>query len=75
MIEPLAQTGKIVVISLRSSRKEPWRHDRHLYKAPHPIESCFARLKQYRAIATRYDKTASNFLGAIYLVTPVIWLN
>ncbi|MBC6453749.1 MAG: transposase, partial [Hormoscilla sp. SP5CHS1] len=32
-------------------------------------------LKQYRGIATRYDKTASNFLGAIYLAATVIWLN
>ena len=35
----------------------------------------FARLKQYRAIATRYDKTACNFLGAIHLAASVIWLN
>jgi len=35
----------------------------------------FARLKQYRAIATRYDKTARNFLGAIYLAAFVVWLN
>ncbi len=39
------------------------------------IEKFFARLKQYRAIATRYDKTACNFLGTIYLAASVIWLN
>ena len=33
------------------------------------------RLKQYRAIATRYDKTARNFLGAIHLAAAVVWLN
>ena len=49
--------------------------DRHLYKARHLIENFFARLKQDRAIATRYDKTARNFLGAIYLAASVIWLN
>ncbi|WP_442937753.1 transposase [Nostoc sp.] len=38
-------------------------------------ENFFAKLKQYRAIATRYDKRASNFLGAIYLTASVIWLN
>jgi transposase len=39
------------------------------------IENFFAKLKQYRAIATRYDKRAINFLGAIYLAAAVIWLN
>ena len=39
------------------------------------IENFFARLKQYRAIATRYDKTARNFLAAIHLAAAVIWLN
>ena len=38
-------------------------------------ERFFAKLKQYRAIATRYDKTARNFLGAIHLAASVIWLN
>jgi transposase len=49
--------------------------DRHLYQARHLIENFFSKLKQYRAIATRYDKTARNFLGAIYLAAAVIWLN
>jgi transposase len=40
-------------------------YDRELYKARHLIENFFAKLKQYRAIATRYDKRAVNFLGAV----------
>ena len=39
------------------------------------IENFFAKLKQYRAIATRYDKRAVNFLAAIHLAAAVIWLN
>jgi transposase len=39
------------------------------------IENFNALLKQYRAIATRYDKRGVNFLGAIYLAASVIWLN
>ena len=50
-------------------------YDQYLYQARHLIENFFAKLKQYRAIATRYDKTAVNFLGTIYLVASVIWLN
>ena len=66
-IEPLHQAGKAVVIPPKASRKHQRRYDRHLYRARHLIENFFARLKQYRAIATRYDKTARNFLGAIHL--------
>lgn len=75
LIEPLTAAGKKVVIPSRSRRKVRRNHDRHLYKARHLIENFFAKLKQYRAIATRYDKTACNFLGAIHLVAAVIWLN
>ena len=63
------------VIPSKSNRKVPYDYDKHLYKARHLIENFFAKLKQYRAIATRYDKTASNFLGAIYLAASIIWLN
>ncbi len=75
VIEPLEQAGKTAVIPPKRNRKEQRFYDKHLYKARHLIENFFARLKQYRAIATRYDKTAHNFLGAIHLVAAVIWLN
>lgn len=74
LIEPLEKKGKCVVIPPRSSRKEPRSCDRHLYKARHLIENFFARLKQCRAIATHYDKTARNFLGAIHLAAAMVWL-
>lgn len=74
VIEPLMDKGKSVVIPSRAGRKQPREHDRHLYKARHLIENFFARLKQYRAIATRYDKTARNFLGAIHLAAAMVWL-
>jgi transposase len=45
-----------------------------LYKTRHLIENVFACPKQYRAIATRYDKTARNFLGAIHLAVSIVWL-
>ena len=50
-------------------------YDQELYKARHLIENFFRRLKQYRAIATRYDQTARNFLAAVYLAAAVVWLN
>lgn len=76
VIQPLIDKGKAVVIPSRARSKQPRDHDRHLYKARHLIENFFARLKlkQYRAIATRYDKTARNFLGAIHLAASMVWL-
>ena len=74
VIEPLLAKGKQVVIPSRRDRKEPREHDRQLYKERHLIENFFAKLKQYRCIATRYDKTATAFLGGIYLAASVIWL-
>ena len=71
----LEEKGCTAVIPSKSSRKEPYSYDKHLYKARHLIENFFAKLKQYRAIATRYDKTERNFLSAIYLAASVIWLN
>lgn len=63
------------VIPSKSNRKVPIDYDKERYKARHLIENFFAKLKQYRVIATRYDKRAVNFLGAVYLAASVIWLN
>ncbi len=62
-----------MIPSIRDGR--PQRDfDRTLYRLRHRIENFFARLKQWRGIATRYDKTALNFLGAIHLVCAVTWM-
>ncbi len=75
VIEKLQAQGCEAVIPSKSNRMEKRDYDRHLYKARHLIENFFAKLKKYRAIATRYDKTAVNFLGSIHLAASVIWLN
>jgi transposase len=75
VIEPLQKAGKTPVIPSRSNRKIPRRYDKELYKARHLVENFFCRLKQFRALATRYDKTDRNFLAAIHLVATIIWLN
>ncbi len=75
VIEPLLAAGKTVVIPPKCNRKIPRHFDKVAYKARHLIENFFCKLKQYRAIATRYDKTARNFLAAIQLVAAIIWLN
>ena len=75
VLQPLAAAGKAAVIPPKANRRSPRDFDRHLYKARHLIENFFAKLKQFRAIATRYDKTARNFLAAIHLAASTIWLN
>ncbi len=75
VIEPLLGAGKTLVIPQKSRRKIKRGFDKELYEARHLIENFFCKLKQYRAIATRYDKTAGNFLASIHLAAAVIWLN
>ena len=74
VIEPLILAGKQVVIPPKSNRKVQRYYDKALYKARHLIENFFEKLKHYRAIATRYDKRAIAFLGAIHLAASMIWL-
>jgi len=71
VIEPLVAAGKTVVIPPKSNRKIQRDYDKEIYKARHLIEN----FKQFRAIGTRYDKTAKNFLAAIHLAAAIIWLN
>jgi transposase len=70
----MTAAGKKVVIPSKANRKKKRKLDRHLYGTRHLIENFFAKLKQYRAIATRYDKTARNSLAAVHLAASVIWL-
>jgi transposase len=63
------------VIPPRTNRSYPRHYDRELYAARHLIENFFAKIKQFRAIATRYEKTARNFLSGVQLVASVVWLN
>ena len=74
-VKPLESRGIGVVIPSKKNSLNPRAIDKHLYQARHLIENFFARLKQYRAIATRYDKLARNFLGGIYLAAIMVWLN
>ena len=56
------------------SHQEQRSYGKQLYQARHLIENFFARVKQYRAIATRYDKTARRLLSAIWLVAAMDWI-
>jgi transposase len=74
VIDVMKEKGIEIAIPPKSNRKEAREYDKFLYESRHLIENFFAKLKQYRAIATRYDKRSVYFLGAIYLAASVVWL-
>jgi len=67
----LRSSGTNPVIPGRCTRKRPIRHDPHRYKDRWRIEAAFCRLKDFRRVATRYDKLAANFASAVALATIV----
>ena len=75
VLAPLRAAGKAAVIPPKRNRKEQRVYDAQRYEARHLIENFFCKLKQFRAIATRYDKTKRNFLAAVYLAASAILLN
>jgi len=52
----------------------PPAFDRELYKARNIVERCFSRLKQFRAIATRFDKLAARYRAGLHLASLILWL-
>ena len=71
----LRQAGAVPVIPGRSTRKKKIAYDRKRYRDRHLVENAFCRLKDFRRIATRYDKLAANFLSAVALAALLaFWL-
>ena len=62
-------------IPSKKNRKEPIPHCEATYKKRHKVENLFAKLKDWRRIATRYDRCAHTFMSAIYIAaTALFWL-
>lgn len=62
------------VIPSRRNRKEPREHNAELYAERNRVERLIGRLKQYRRVATRYEKTARNYLAMVHLACSMVWL-
>ncbi len=62
------------VIPGRSNRIEKIKYDKHLYKERHAIECFFGKMKYFRRVFSRYEKTCSSFLSFLYIVGAFIWL-
>ena len=72
----IVRRGAKPVIPNKSNRVVIHRFNKRAYKGRNVIERCFCRLKDFRRIATRYDKLARNFLAAVHLAALVAyWLN
>jgi transposase len=75
MRQGLRSQGVAPVIPGRSNRKKPIVIDDDRYRERHLIENAFCRLKDFRRVATRYDKLAANFLSAVALAALIAyWL-
>jgi transposase len=70
----IERKGAVAVIPNNPSRARKYPLDKHLYAQRHLIECCFSKLKQFRRIATRFEKTAANYLAMIALAATVLWL-
>jgi len=72
--EKLKKQRCIVTIPSRSNRKVPYKCDGDLYEERYKIECFFGKIKQFRRVFSRFDKTAQSFLSFVYFVGALIWL-
>jgi len=66
--------GVMPQIPNKKNRVDPWPFDEVAYRERNKVERLFAKLKQFRRVATRYEKTARNFLGFALLASSLVWL-
>ena len=74
LVEKMEQKGTQVVIPPKRDRKIQRAYGTGLYKERNRIERFFNKLKQFRRVATRYDKLLANFMGFVKLAAIAIWL-
>jgi transposase len=68
----LRERGAAAVIPPKRNRKEPINYDHEMYRWRHLVENFFAAIKEFRRIATRYEKTDSSFEAIIYLISGLV---
>jgi len=70
----IARKGARAVIPNNRSRARKNPVDSHLYAQRHLIECCFSKLKQFRRVATRYEKTARSYLAVVTIAATILWI-
>ena len=70
----IAAMNAVAVIPNNPSRAIKYSLDEDLYKERHLIECAFAKLKQFRRVATRYEKTVRNYLAVVTIAATILWV-
>ena len=74
LVEQITATGAEAVIPPRRNRKRQHWFDENLYADRNKVERLFNRLKHYRRVATRYEKTGESFLAMVQVAAIMVWL-
>ena len=72
--QAIAAKGALAVIPNNPSRALKHPLDKHLYAQRHLVECCFSKLKQFRRVATRFEKTARNYRAIVTLAAIILWM-
>lgn len=72
LLSEMDARGVSAVIPPKTNRKSPRDYDKHVYRWRHLVENFFAKVKEFRAIATRYEKTASSYAANWHLAATII---
>ena len=72
--EEIEAAGVEAVIPAKSNRRMPIPHDREKYRCHNLVERLFSKLKNWRRVATRYDKTKKSYLGFVALASIKLWI-
>ena len=74
VVDKVEARGAEAVIPSRKNSKQPRAYDRERYKDRNLAERFWRRVKEYRRVATRYEKTAQNFLGFVLVASIMVLL-
>jgi transposase len=74
LVEAIEVRGAEAVIPPKKNRLEPREYDRHTYKERNLVERFWSKAKQFRRVATRYDKKAANFLAFVHVAAIMVML-
>lgn len=74
LIIDVENAGATAVIPPRRNRLVQRAYDKHLYKERHLIECFFCKLKEFRRVASRYEKLGSTFLAMVTIASCLIWM-